>query len=111
MSASSPSSVGPSAEATATRTASSSAVERAEAVEVGDVVAGVERAPKACFREEQVHGRSLRRVDRRHDLQHEPAPFRPETLCERGGGDRLEALAGSFSVLGAAVVERRRQRL
>ena len=87
-------------------------VERLEAVEVGGVVAGEERAAgcRRCCEQPPDRG-SLVRLDRRDDLQHLAPEPRHEARGPRTLGDLLELRARRCFVRQVAVVERRRQPL
>src|SRR6476646_3986867 len=59
------------------------AVQAAEGVEVGGVVARVQRALQLSLLQQCTDGRALVRLDRRADLQHLAAPARPQPGRDR----------------------------
>ena len=91
MSAASRSSGGPSAEATATLTPSSSAARARERVQVGGVVARVERPLEPALAEQVRDRGALVRGDRRPQLQHLPAEPRDEPFVPCAGRRRPRA--------------------
>ena len=82
-----------------------------EGVEVGRVVARVERALEPALAEQVGDRRPLVRSDRRPQLQHLPSEARHEALVPGARRRRLEHRERLCLVLGAPVVERDRQRL
>jgi uncharacterized protein len=86
-------------------------VERAEAVGVGRVVAGVERAPQAGLVEHLLHGSALVRVHGRTDLEHLAAEARDEPGTAGLLRDLFQVLERGRLVFGLPVVERNREPL
>ena len=71
---------GPSSERTPTRTGTLDLAQRLEGVEVGHVVARVQRGPHRPAGEQLAHRAALADRHGRPDLQHLPAPVRPQPL-------------------------------
>ncbi len=86
-------------------------MQRLERVEVGRVVAGVERALEAALAEQVCDCGALVGADGRAQLEHLAAEPGDEALVARAGRDRFEHRQRFGFVLGAAVVEGDGQRL
>ena len=86
-------------------------VECAEGVDVGRVVAGVERSTQARVSEQLRDRGPLVGVHGRAELEHLAPETRHEAGCTGALGDTLEVLERLVFVLGLAVVERDRQAL
>ena len=81
------------------------AVERAEGVEIGRVVAGIERAAQACVLEQLADRSSLVGFDWRTDLEHLAPEPRHEARLASTICHTLEVLERLLLVVGFAVVE------
>ena len=105
-------SAGPSSEATPTQTAlgeralGGELAQGGEGVEVGPVVAAVERPGDLALADQAPHGNPL--VDRGDgaQLEHHAAEVRHQALLGRELGDRSRALLGRLGVAGPAPVDR-----
>src|SRR6266487_3384363 len=80
-------------------------VEPAEGVEVGRVIARIERPPQLALLEQRPHGRSLVGGNRRPHLEHLAPELSLEPERGRAIGDATEHLECSLLVRGAPVVE------